>query len=295
MKKIWQSIVDFILFSNVFMALCAVAQGLVTFRLIGSKPIPAVLFLLFTSTLGIYNFSIFVGRPKKLLKTATAREIWYFKHYRLMITMAIVSILSLLPLFFLISMESKILLTFLAVISFCYSLPLFTLGEKKFGLRNIPGLKQFLITLVWTMSSVLLPVMESLHIHQTTISLRDITILLAKRFLFIGALTMPFDIRDLFHDYQLGLKTIPVVYGEKKAYLFCQVVLVGYVVLLFLFRNNGFNNDFFALTITAVLTGWLIFHSTIEKDDYYYFFWVDGVLILQYLLLLLFSNFSFKL
>jgi len=145
------------------------------------------------------------------------------------------------------------------------------------------------------MSSVLLPVMESLNAHLSTISLRDITILLAKRFLFIGALTMPFDIRDIFHDYNLGLKTIPVIYGEKKAYLFCQIILIGYVVLLFLFRNNGFNNDFFALTITAVLAGWLIFHSTIEKDDYYYFFYVDGVLILQYLLLLLFHSFSFKL
>ncbi|MFI5158992.1 MAG: hypothetical protein ACHQF4_09000 [Sphingobacteriales bacterium] len=295
MKKILQSIVDFLLFSNVFMALCAVAQGLVTFYLIDSKPIPAVLVLLFTSTLGIYNFSILIGKPNQIDKTATAREKWYFTHSHLMVTLAIVPILSLVPLFFLITMESKILLTFLAVISFCYSLPLFTLGDKKFGLRNIPGLKQFLITLVWTMSSVLLPVMESLHAHLTTISLRDITILLAKRFLFIGALTMPFDIRDIFHDYNLGLKTIPVIYGEKKAYLFCQVVLIGYVILLFLFRNNGFNNEFFALTITAILAGWLIFHSTIEKNDYYYFFWVDGILILQYLLLLLFNSFSFKL
>ncbi|MHB8206683.1 UbiA family prenyltransferase [Mucilaginibacter sp.] len=295
MKKILQSIVDFLLFSNVFMSLCAVAQGLITFYLIGSKPIPAVLFLLFTSTLGIYNFSILIGRPKQLHKAATAREIWYFTHPRLMITLVIVSILSLAPLFFLVTMESKILLIFLAVISFCYSLPLFTLGGKKFGLRNIPGLKQFLITLVWTMSSVLLPVMESLHAHLSTISLHNVTLLLAKRFLFIGALTMPFDIRDLFHDYNLGLKTIPVVYGEKKAYLFCQIILIGYVVLLFLFRNNGFNNDFFALTITAVLAGWLIFHSTIEKNDYYYFFYVDGVLILQYLMLLLFNSFSFKL
>ena len=294
MKKTLRSIVDFILFSNVFMALCAIAQALVTFYLIGAKPIPAVLVLLFTSTLGIYNFSIFIGKPKKLRKSATAREVWYFNHSRLMVTLAIVSILSLVPLFFLVSMESKIMLIFLAVISFCYSLPLFTLGDKKFGLRNIPGLKQFLITLVWAMSSVLLPVMESLHAHTTNISLRDITILLAKRFLFIGALTMPFDIRDLFHDYQLGLKTIPVIYGEKKAYLFCQILLAGYIVLLFLFRNNGFNNDFFALTITAVLAGWLIFRSTIEKDDYYYFFWVDGVLILQYLMLLLFNSFSFK-
>ena len=119
--------------------------------------------------------------------------------------------------------------------------------------------------------------------------MRDTTILIAKRFLFIAALTVPFDIRDLFDDRKSGLKTVPVVWGEKNAYLFCQVLLAGYVVLLFLFRNYGFNPDFCALTITAVLTGWLIFKSKWKKDEYYYFFFMDGVLILQYLVLLLFN------
>ena len=123
--------------------------------------------------------------------------------------------------------------------------------------------------------------------------MRDTTILIAKRFLFIAALTVPFDIRDLFEDRQSGLKTIPVMWGEKNAYLFCQVLLVGYIVLLFLFRNNGFNYEFWSLTITAVLASWLIFKSKWEKNEYYYFFFVDGVLILQYLILLLFSSITF--
>ena len=290
MKKILQPVFDFILFSNIFMALCAVAQGLVTFFLIGSKPVYSVLGLLFTSTLGVYNFSILISKPQKSENSPYARERWFFGHYRLMVTITIVCILSLLPLFVLISTESRLLLIFLGVISFAYSLPLFSLGDKKFGLRNIPGLKQFLITLVWTMSTVLLPLMESQHLHLGTVSMRDTTLLIAKRFLFIGALTVPFDIRDLFQDRQSGLKTVPVVWGEKNAYLFCQVLLAGYIVLLFLFRNNGFNNDFFALTLTAILAGWLIFKSTREKDEYYYFFFVDGILILQYLLLLAFSK-----
>jgi 4-hydroxybenzoate polyprenyltransferase len=123
----------------------------------------------------------------------------------------------------------------------------------------------------------------------TSISLRDTTILIAKRFLFIAALTIPFDIRDLFEDRQSGLKTVPVMWGEKNAYLFCQILLAGYIVLLFLFRDQGFNADFFALAITAALAGWLIFKSTWERNEYYYFFYVDGVLILQYLFLLLFN------
>lgn len=275
------------------MSLCAVAQALLTFHLIGSKPVLPVLGLLFTSTLGIYNFCILITRPAKPQRSPYRRVRWFFAHYRLMVTFTIVSLLSLIPLFFIITTESKILLIFLSILSFGYGLPLFTVGEHKFGLRNIPGLKPFLITLVWTMSCVLFPVLESMHNHLTDISMRDTTILIAKRFLFIGALTIPFDIRDLFDDRKMGLKTIPVVWGEKNAYLFCQVLLAGYIVLLFLFRQNGFSLDFFALTLTMILTGWLIFRSAWEKNEYYYFFYMDGVLILQYVIIVVFNSFKY--
>jgi 4-hydroxybenzoate polyprenyltransferase len=291
-KKTLQSVFDFLLFSNIFMSLCAVAQGLVTFYLIGTKPVLPVIGLLFTSTLGIYNFCILITKPANPDISPYKRVRWFYAHYRLMVTFTMVSLLSLIPLFFLMSMESRILLIFLSVISFLYSIPLFSLDDRKFGFRNIPGLKQFLITLVWTMSTVLLPILEAQHAYLTNISLRDTTILIAKRFLFIAALTVPFDIRDLFEDRLSGVKTVAVMWGEKNAYLFCQILLAGYIVLLFLFRNNGFNPDFWALTITAILTGWLIFKSKWEKNEYYYFFYLDGVLILQYLILLIFNRFS---
>jgi 4-hydroxybenzoate polyprenyltransferase len=293
MKKLLQQVFDFLLFSNIFMSFCAIAQGLITFYLIGAKPVYEVLAILFIGTLGLYNFSILISKPAHPENSPLIRERWFFAHHRLMVTITIVCIMALLPLFFLISTESKILLVFLGVVSFSYSLPLFTLGDRKFGLRNIPGLKQFLITLVWTMSSVLLPLLEAQHRGLGTVSMRDTTILIAKRFLFIAALTVPFDIRDLFQDRQSGLKTVPVVWGEKRAYLFCQVLLAGYIVLMFLFRHDGFSSNFFALTITAVLAGWLIFRSTIEKNEYYYFFWLDGILILQYILLVAFGQIHF--
>jgi len=286
MKKILQPVFDFLLFSNVFMAICAVAQGLVTFYLIGSKPDFRVTWLLFTATLGVYSLSILMTRPKQPELSPHPRIRWFFKYYNIMVTMTIVSMMSLIPLFFLISMESRILMVFLCILSVAYSMPLFSLGDQKFGLRNIPGLKQFLITLVWTMSTVLLPILEAQEHHLTTISMRDTTILVAERFLFIAALTIPFDIRDLFEDSKSGLKTVPVVWGEKKALLFCQALLVLYVVLLLLFRGSGFNADFWSQAITVLLAGWLIFKSKWTKNEYYYFFFVDGILILQYVILI---------
>ncbi|MEO6150998.1 MAG: hypothetical protein ABIP28_12600 [Mucilaginibacter sp.] len=282
MKKIIKPVLDFLLFSNVFMALCAVAQALVTFYLINSKPVYAVLALLFTSTLGIYNFCILATQPKHPETSPYLRVRWFFSHYRLMVSFTIICLLSLIPLFFMVSMQSKILLIFMGIISVCYSLPLFSVGNQKFGLRNIPGLKPVLITVVWVISCVLVPVLEAQDKHLADVSMRDTVIMLAKRFLFIAALTVPFDIRDLFHDRQSGLKTIPVVWGEKKAYLFCQVLLAGHIILLFMFRNTGFSVNFFAISSVTFLTGWLIFKSTWEKNEYYYFFYLDGVLILQY-------------
>ena len=74
--------------------------------------------------------------------------------------------------------------------------------------------------------------------------------------------------------------------GEKNAYLVCQGLLVVYLVLLFLFTAS-FDRNFFGLTLTIILTGWLIFKSSWQKNEYYYFLYLDGTMIVQFLMLLL--------
>lgn len=273
------------------MALCAVAQGLVTFMLIGYQPVYSVLAILFLSTLFIYNFSILLSKPKHAESSPLKRVRWFFGKYKLMVAVTLVSAILLLPLFFLVSVASRYLLISLSLLSVGYGMPMFSSGKQRFGLRNIAGLKLLLIGFTWALSVVLLPIFEAQNIHHITISKRDILLLSAKRFLFITAMAIPFDIRDLFQDRKLGLKTVPVVFGEKNAYLLCQILLIGYLILLFLFQDHGFDHNFFALTITILLAGWLIFRSKFEKNEYYYFFYVDGVLILQWILMIIFCLF----
>lgn len=289
MKNIFRSILDPILFSNVFMSLCAVAQALVTLHLIGAQPTYPLLILLFTSTLCIYNLSIFLSKPKDPQSSPFRRVRWFFKYYNAMVAITLVSIIALIPVFFMLSPATQRLLIILSVLSVSYSLPLFSSGKQRFGLRNIPGLKSLMITVVWVLSCVILPIFEAEKWQGIHLLATDECILIAKRCLFIFALTIPFDMRDLFQDQKLGLKTIPVMLGEKRAYLFCQVLLAGYIVLQFMLMGHGFNRDFFALSGVAILTGWLIFKSEWEKDEYYYFFYMDGVLILQYVALLAFK------
>lgn len=288
-KKVLVSILDFLLFSNLFIAICAVAQGLVTYHLLNARPDWYILAILFFGTIGVYNFSMLLSKPKNPENAQFARVRWIFSHHRLIISITLISVLCLIPLGLIyLSIEGKLLMIFTALLALCYNIPFLTLNNQKIGLRNIPGIKLFLIALVWSISCVLLPVVELEQNHQINISTAETLLLVAKRFMFIAAITIPFDIRDLFQDKLYALKTIPVMLGERKAMIFCQILLIGYLALLLLF-SQSINTDIIALTLTLILTGWLIFKSNLKKNEYYYFLYLDGTMLLQYLLLLLVS------
>jgi 4-hydroxybenzoate polyprenyltransferase len=288
-KRIILSILDFLLFSNLFIAICAVAQGLITYHLLHVQADKYVLAFLFFSTIGLYNFSMLLAKPKDPGNSPYLRVRWIFSHHRLIISITLISFLCLIPLgLWYLSIESKLLMLFTGLLAVGYNVPFLTLNQQKIGLRNIPGIKLFLIALVWSVSCVLLPIVELERSYHINISSAETLLLVAKRFLFVAAITVPFDIRDLFQDKLYALKTIPVMLGERKAYIFCQFLLVGYLILLLLFNQVTYP-DAIALGLTLVLTGWLIFKSGIRKNEYYYFFYLDGTMLLQYLMLILFS------
>src|SRR5690606_17630125 len=120
MKNLYRQTLDFLLFSNIFIALCAVAQGLVTYQLLQAKPDKYVLAMLFSATLAMYNYSILLSKPKNPEKSKYRRVRWIFSHYRLTITITIIAVLSLFPLLFFLSTASIILLLFLACVSISY-------------------------------------------------------------------------------------------------------------------------------------------------------------------------------
>ncbi|MBP8067524.1 MAG: hypothetical protein KAY27_03085, partial [Pedobacter sp.] len=84
--------------------------------------------------------------------------------------------------------------------------------------------------------------------------------------------------------------TIPVIWGEKKAWMFCQALLAAYLILLILFTKT-INSDVIGIALTIFITGWLIFKSNLKKNEYYYFFFLDGTMILQWVILLALSLF----
>ncbi len=285
LKKLGSSILDFLLFSNIFIAFCAVAQGMVSYYLLKLPPDKYVLAFLFFSTLLVYNLSMLLAKPKEPQQSPFKRVRWIFSHHRLTISITLIACLCIIPLgLWYLSFQAQLLMVFVGILALAYNFPFLKLNDKKIGLRNIPGIKLFLIALVWSLSCVLLPIVQVESTFGISITLGETVLLVAKRFLFICAITIPFDIRDLFQDKLYELKTIPVILGEKKAWIFCQAFLIIYLILLILFTKN-IDLDVIGLTLTILLTGWLIFKSNIKRNEYYYFFFLDGTMFLQFVIL----------
>ncbi len=280
-KKVLFSILDFLLFSNIFIAICAVAQGLVTYYLLKLPADQYVLAFLFFGTLITYNLSVLLTKPEDPQQSQFKRIRWFFGHHRLMISITMIAILCIIPLALLyLSMQAKLLMGFMGIIALAYNFPLLTLNQQQISLRNLPVIKLFLVAFVWATSCILLPIVELESNYGIAIPLGETLLLLAQRLLFICALTIPFDSMDFFQDKIKGLKTVTLPAWEKKSWIFCQVILGLYLILLVLFTKSV-NLDVAGLALTIVLTGWLIYKSAPKKSEYYYFFLLDGIMILQ--------------
>ncbi len=100
----------------------------------------------------------------------------------------------------------------LGVISITYSLPLIPTQSGWKRLRDIPGIKIYAISIVVTLTTSTIPL---LLLHQFGIS--DLILLGFQRLLFILAITIPFDVRDIRIDQKWSLKTIPILFGKERA------------------------------------------------------------------------------
>lgn len=283
-KYLWKTL-DFLLFSNIFIALGALVQGLITYRLLYAEPDKDVLAILFCSTLALYNFSILLSKPKNFKVSPFRRVRWIFSHYRLNVTLMLIATFSLIPLALFLSVPALLLLSFLALISIAYSLPIFHFRGHWFGLRSVPGVKLFLIALVWSLSCVLLPIVELESAEAFTFPSWDGILLVLNEFLFVVALTIPFDIRDSLQDEQNALKTLPTMLGRKMTLLIAYGLLLVYLVLLLVLARVIGPISAVALAGSIILVGWGISRSNTNRNEYFYFLFLDGMLVGQFLIL----------
>lgn len=117
----------------------------------------------------------------------------YFSEFVLPLFFSLFLFLSLRPL----PLQFYLNLLFTAIIAALYNLKI-----RKFRLRTIPYLKSILISFLWVLILVYLP--ESLSNKNAF----GLIISLVENFLFILALTVMYDIYDIYEDEEFGIKTL---------------------------------------------------------------------------------------
>jgi hypothetical protein len=132
------------------------------------------------------------------------------------------------------------------VITFLYAIPLIPkrlLFDNHRNLREISGIKIYVIALVWALTTVLLPIINnSIEINT------DVVISFVQRVLYVIVLMLPFEIRDLKYD-NLKLATVPQKIGVRNTKLLGSALLLMFVLCEML-RSNTYLEQ---VIITAVL------------------------------------------
>jgi 4-hydroxybenzoate polyprenyltransferase len=113
--------------------------------------------------------------------------------------------------------------------------------------------------------------------------------LLLDRFLFVLAITIPFDIRDLKFDKN-EIKTIPMVFGirgAKKIAFACLFLSVVAVMYQYLFLDLSYY-FFVSHALTCAIAFLFVKYSETSNKDFYFSFFVEGLsimLVLSYFLI----------
>jgi len=272
--------------SNLYISFAAVFLTIETQVQLGMKPqwYP-YLFIIFFATLFEYNLHRFITVITNKEALNSDKHKWVRENLNGFYLLVFTSLVGFICVAFLAKKEVLITLAPIAILTLFYSIPVF--GNKKsiFRLREIPYLKIFLIAFVWASLTILLPIIQS----NITFNRVHMIIMLVERFFFVFAITIPFDIRDIEADKQAGLKTIPILFNENTSNAIANLSLFSFFLISFF--HYQLQNCWFiigALSVSTLTTFLFLNENKFRKLTYFYYGILDGTMLLQGLLVLVF-------
>jgi 4-hydroxybenzoate polyprenyltransferase len=276
----------FLIHTNLFISAAAVLFTMETQVQLGDRPaFHPYLFIIFFATLFEYNLHRLITLAYHPNALSSPKHEWLRENRRSFYLLVFFSVAG-----FVIAIcyaKTKVLMALLpiAILTLFYTLPVFRIKEKLLRLREIPGLKIFMIAFVWSAVTVLLPVIQS----ETTYDWMHISLMILERCFFIFAITIPFDIRDLEADTRAGLKTLPVIYGHKKA-----IFLANAATFVFMGLSSAHYLAYdMPMQIPACLLSGLVTlaclnNKKLQASDIYHYGVLDGCISIQALIAIAF-------
>lgn len=270
-------IADFLLYSNLWIALNALAQAAQTrFLLSGRVQLSPALGFVFFGTLFLYALHRIGGLGQLAPFTAFGRYKAISEHKAHLRVYAGIGLIGALTFYLFFPWRIQWMLALPGLIALGYVLPLGASGKR---LRDLHFLKIFLLAIVWAWITVWLPAAElQADMQKATLWMG------LERAAYIFALTIPFDIRDLEVDRHTQVKTLPGALGIAPVLALALLMLIA--MLLFAGMNAYSTGVWAGLACSAAVSFLLILFARRVQHDYYFSGLLDGMMILQFLLVL---------
>lgn len=274
----------FLINSNIYIALGAVALCIETQIQIGIEPAwQPYLFLVFFATLFEYNLHRLINVFYNKGALEQEKHKWVKANLQSFYLVIVISCIGFFISLLYAKKEVLFILIPFAIVTILYSLPVIKKSNHLFRLREIPFIKIFLISMVWSAVTILLPV-----IHSGNFFTRTVFLMMLERIIFVVAITIPFDIRDMDSDREDGLKTIPLYLGAKRSLdLATQLLLIFMGICILHYFNTRDYMMILAFIISGISSLYFIRSKKLQEYYYYHYVILDGTLLIQGLLVFL--------
>lgn len=279
-----RSVIHWILYSNLLIAVAAAAYTLNgSMQMDLSQNIdPVLTWFVGSSTLFIYLLIRYAAVSRIQEYTESDRWNFFLKYLHVFKVILIISGILSFVLYLFLPRSTELILLFPGGISLLYGLPI-RFGKKKIRLRDIGIIKIFLISFVWAFVSSILP---AVYVDVNWRSPEVLWIFLAN-YIYIFAITLPFDIKDMEIDAMHHVRTIPVLIGKTMTISLSMLLLFVSAMIYDLYYTVWFIRDISLEVphiISILITGMTILLANNTKRDTIYFGLLDGMIILQFLL-----------
>ena len=277
-------LVDLFIFSQVYVALPITSLLFVTsWTLSISEPDVTLIAFVYCASLFIYSFHRWYGLRRVHPDSATLRHRWASDNKTILQVVMVLAVLG--GGYFGLQLHKNLILALVPCggVALAYSLPLLPVGKRWFRLRDIPGLKIFLITAVVSWVTVILPLLHiDPNLDWTSASLWELYL---SRMGFIFAITVPFDIRDMDHDRRDNLKTLPLLFGRERAKWLAMIGLMVFALFTMMLQPDM--KVQVALILSGLISGLVIAGAHEKRSEYYFSLLTEGTMVLQFLLVAL--------
>ncbi|SDS70227.1 UbiA prenyltransferase family protein [Winogradskyella sediminis] len=277
--EVFKRLFNFYLNSSIHVALAALSLVWVTIIELNLECDTALLCFVFFATVTGYNFVKYFGVAKFHHRSLAS----WLKAIQLFSFVAFVAMCYFV---LKLNVETLIVIGVLGIITFFYAIPIMVpkryLFDDHKNLRQVSGLKVYLIALIWMFTTVILPIVNG----DIAINF-DVIITSVQRFSYVLVLMLPFEIRDLNFD-SLKLATIPQKIGVVKTKIFGAILLMVFLLLEVLKVKSNQESVISTMSMTLI-TLTLLLYSNKNQSKYFSAFWVESLPIIWLLILLLLS------